>query len=381
MLVSCPLGSLCIGLMCTQRSGAGGRSFPGFDTDECQHCRCIEAADNPFMRCTTTVLSDENTPGIGLMGAVNFNLLAAAFALEHNMGFQVSTKICPRETRMRQNCYFRPVSYCGQNVLPVKFYDTSIDVGTRYGALYKRHAGNFSISDQDTIHTDKSRAAICSRLKNKTRNCYEDATGLQMWRAIAQTVLIPQPEIEDQVQNQYISQLTNSTGLRLDSTFAAMHIRWGDKRHGANRKSILDSVLPACAFSRALDKKLSNNNIPSNGMYVFVATDEARSIRDLLACPEVVQHDWHIVSLNEQHGDIAKGATAQKPPRRCPTCLEWDAETQNRLWAEIKIMVQAAFVVGQFRSNVDTVVQMLRAQEPETYVSLDDFKKVNWAPW
>ena len=82
MLVSCPLGSLCIGLMCTQRSGAGGRRFPGFDTDECQHCRCIEAADNPFMRCTTTVLSDENTPGIGLMGAVNFNLLAAAFALD-----------------------------------------------------------------------------------------------------------------------------------------------------------------------------------------------------------------------------------------------------------------------------------------------------------
>ena len=47
-------------------------------------------------------------------------------------------------------------------------------------------------------------------------------------------------------------------------------------------------------------------------MYVFVATDEARSIRDLLACPEVVQHDWNIVSLNEQHGDIAKGATAKK---------------------------------------------------------------------
>ena len=375
MLVACPLGTLCIGLMCSQGSDKGLKSqWIGFDKDNCPHCRCVQA-DNPFSRnCTTTVTAADNLHGLGLMGKVNFNLLGAAFALEHGMGFQMSKHICPAHN-LAQNCFYRPVSHCEQSltrsVVNVDFYQAQN--GTRYGALYKRHHVNDSMSHQEAIHVDRSRAAICSTFKNEARDCYEDATGLQMWRAIARAVLVEQPEMEEKIQNKYLSGLMNSTGLRLNNTFAAMHIRWGDRRYG--RINEKNSMLPACAFAQALDKRLPG---PSKGMYVFVASDEGRAISDLRECPEVLKHHWNIVSMMEQHGEV------QQNPKHpmSPTYYEsWDEDVALRLWTEIKLMVQAAFVVGQFRSNVDSVVQMLRTQPPDTYVSLDEWRKPIFAPW
>ena len=312
------------------------------------------------------------------MGRVNLNLLAAAYAIEHDMGFQMSAGVCPTTARDLPYCFFQPVSHCGATEFSVNPRSSHL------GAFYERRAP----SDPPERHrenrtwlalAERSANVICSSLgKRQSLRCHADATRLELWRAVAQLVLAPQPDILDKVHSQYLAPLTVVTGLDLHATYAAMHIRRGDRRLGrANDRA---AMLPACAFADALESRLSNAS-SSTGMHVFVATDEAAALQELRQCAAVQRHAWKIVSMVEQHGDLERERRAKTGKQVCGTCHTWEQGTALRLWAEMTLMVHAAYVVGQFRSNVDTVVQMLRWQAPSTYVSLDAFKKDRWGPW
>jgi hypothetical protein len=87
---------------------------------------------------------------------------------------------------------------------------------------------------------------------------------------------------------------------------------------------------------------------------VFVATDDLAAVEQLRGCREAMQHNWSVVPFG--HTNPTRGEAGG---------------VVFRLWAEVTLLVEAAFVVGTFSSNTGRLVQLLRTQPEETFASLD----------
>jgi hypothetical protein len=198
-------------------------------------------------------------------------------------------------------------------------------------------------------------AKICSNLGVTGCGNGHGWGALSMWRAVAQRVLRLQPEIETHVRRRY---LARTLSWATPESYAAMHIRRTDKVAGSHAEATL---IPTCNYTEGLHGLLlhsRNSRLPLQsveGLNVFVATDDFNVIDELQACPIARRHTWSFRTFE------ALGA-----PRRGE-----NLETTLRLWAEILLLKQAAAVVGTFSSNVGRLVQTLREQPEDTFLSLD----------
>ncbi|KAI0565822.1 Alpha-(1,6)-fucosyltransferase [Gracilaria domingensis] len=144
------------------------------------------------------------------------------------------------------------------------------------------------------------------------------------------------------------------TQTNLPPQYLAVHIRRGDK---AKERPLV----PLRRYVEAI--KLMQN---SNGT-VFIATDDGsviKTMREQLAGRRVVS----VTAAQERKGHIQKLMNRMY--------LKQNEERVVALLAEIEMMRKATVFIGTFSSNLGRLVHVLRDQEAESSVSLDD----KWAP-
>lgn len=172
-----------------------------------------------------------------------------------------------------------------------------------------------------------------------------------MWRTVVRLAMRVQPEIESRVD----AMLTQQRGSLDDmQPFVAMHIRRGDKHFEIAPRA-------TCEYADALEALLRRHSQLEMRWAVFVASDEPTAVlATLAACPAVQRYNWTLKTW--RHGgshELSLGA------RRA-------GDAQVRLWAELRLLTRAAFVVCTFSSNVGRLVQLLRTQPAETLAPLDE---------
>ena len=364
----CDTGQTCIGLGCRIRMNAS-RSADGtswvshgatlwFNRSFCRECRCLYPTW-PWRHCDVTLVStrsqDEihgvgssagNTP-LGFGSLVNGMLHTAAFALEYGFGFQPSIQTCPRGgARAAPFCYFAPVSACGSTARQV-CHDRFCDA---LNVPFSRVA-RAPVSFRALPNRTRLCAAIGRVSSELAQDCAESELG--MWRAVARLSMREQPELASLVDPLVAVQVQRS---RLaDQPFVALHVRRGDKHFESEPRD-------ACDYADALAALLKRHSRLHDVRWtIFVASDEPTAIvAQLAACSTVQRHNWHLTAWSQGGVDeLRLGA------RR-------DGDAQVRLWAELRLLARAAFVVCTFSSNVCRLVQLLRTQPAETLAPLDE---------
>ena len=170
-----------------------------------------------------------------------------------------------------------------------------------------------------------------------------------MWRAMAQAVMIPQPEVTALVESTYLERLTWASAGST-TPFGALHIRRGDKVAEVGLAGLpAEHVRNVCVYADTLGAMLADSG--QKLQHVFVATDDLSVIEELRRCPTAA--DWTLHSFNAQ-------------PLR-----GMSAEVVLRVWAEITLLARASHAVGTFSSALSKVAQLLRVQPAESFISVD----------
>ena len=325
--VVCP--ELCYGSACApsgqRREAVDGTiwhahsSGSTFDPSSCTACQCARRVW-PVAMCSkieipTRVIYTSGGVGrlLGFGTRVLGMLVEAPGALLRGHGFQLSGIACPLETRGRAHCFFQPVTNCGSEV---------------------EHVG---VGDHIVSQDEAQRQVVeaCRKL-DPTALCDQQ---LVAWRRVAAVLLRVQPDI----QSQYIDPLLVPFRDLRSKTFGALHIRRTDKDIEIAQRGV-------CVYAGRL-AALSGRRA---GLSVFVATDDMAALRQLRSCTEPRTLGWSLVPFSDANPSRGEAGSVL-----------------FRLWAEITLLVEAAWVVGTFSSNTGRLVQVLRQQDEGTFASVD----------
>ena len=97
-----------------------------------------------------------------------------------------------------------------------------------------------------------------------------------MWRAVARLVLRPQQSVRERILSQWLPHAGLSTQELVSGSYAALHIRRGDKGSEARLR-------PTCDYAKALARLLARRRLPQPAA-LFVATDGPEVLDELRAC-------------------------------------------------------------------------------------------------
>ena len=268
---------------------------------------------------------------------VNGMVSAVPFALAQGYAFQMSQHACAAEDAAEQrdgearnpHCFFQPFSLgCGSDDSPIVHIDSQSE----------GHKKTYLIASQV-----KDACLALTEAAGFKAKC--TASQLDAWRGIARVVLQPQPDIAVATKA-IVSQMMQGKDA---STYAAMHVRRGDKVKGSIREM---SLQHSCKYVDAL-RKLSGER-GAKDLSVFIASDEvAVTSTEVMGCLRSRNLSWKLLYSDSE------------PSRH------FTRQDNYRLWAEVMILRRARWVAGTFSSNIDRLVQMLRSQPANTMASVD----------
>jgi hypothetical protein len=330
----------------------------------CRLCHCRKAWW-PITTCSSTLIPsrqwfNHSYPGkipLGLGSQMLGMLHMAALALARGEGFQVHAYTCPEPMRSQHPfCWFAPVSRCG---------DRAVEVCSEEGprrhclAAIDDYIGSQAYRDAAAARPIPTLERMCSILHRETSpksstnggRCAQNP--LRFWRALARMIFQLQPEIEAQVNSRHLSTLPWAQE-RGSSGYGAVHVRRGDKtRNGGEAKAV-----QVCRYADALATLLNHEQRGTgkiHGRHVFVATDEPEVVVPRFRkCASTLAANWTVHAF---HGRPGRGQSR---------------EVMVRLWAELTLLRHATVFVGTATSNVARLVQLLRYQHENTFVSLDN---------
>ncbi|UJR30339.1 hypothetical protein I4U23_017876 [Adineta vaga] len=149
--------------------------------------------------------------------------------------------------------------------------------------------------------------------------------------------------------------------VKADDISYAMHIRRGDKVTEAN-------IIKTKTYINAMEKLIQRDTQKRSTYRIFVASDESNIINEL----QRLKPEWKFVKLSaktiEMHGH------EQSIFDHLPKHVQ--LELTYVLLSELEILSRVKHVVCTFSSNVCRLVQVLRKQDPNTVISLDE----KWHP-
>ena len=284
---------------------------------------------------------------LGLGSRLNAMLHVAAVALQLGFGFHLSHHACPTGTRQSLPCFWEPASRCGGE--PVHMCSSPLRVGP---SCYSGRVVSALSSEpvRKALHQAfyrLSRTSVCDALARAEQPasapipaCTE--SNLAMWRAVARLVLRPQQSVRERILSQWLPHAGLSTQELVSGSYAALHIRRGDKGSEARLR-------PTCDYAKALARLLARRRLPQPAA-LFVATDGPEVLDELRAC-----------------ASFGGGSRGKRPRLHSlielagiPTRGMSDASFA-RIWTEVEILVGAQVVVGTFSSNVGRLVRAGRA--------------------
>lgn len=265
----------------------------------------------------------------GFGSRVNIAIAYAPWAMVHGWGFQFSSEICPYEDRGYPHCFFQPTSTCGTHV---EVAGSSSDWRTKHRGRYVSNACEMAAA---ALGID-GRCTVSS---------------LRRWQVVAQLLMRLQPEASQRIERDILG--NDLVASWIDGTFAALHIRRGDKIYEA-------SYQDECKYAKRLARMCLDQ---CHDLKIFVATDDLNVLHALRDCLPSKRYGW---MFNHFSGNPGRGSSRQ---------------VHDRLYAEILIMVRANWTVGTFSSNVDRLVQMLRFdKEAGTMQGVDGRWFSGWPP-
>ena len=350
----CAPSQTCIGLSCSWASLAPTPDGSKWSTDAatlrvstCAECGCRSPLW-PVRTCIVTLiptrpgLADHDDLGWG--SRVNTLLTTAPFALANGYGFQWPSHICAMADRQHPHCFFQPLSHCGQRAEQVCPDEKTFGACTSW--LNRPYRADH-VTKAYHQPTDKEITTGCisaaTLLQMSGDGCASLANGrLLAWRVIARLFLRPQPEISERTAS-LVPEAFHSWMIH---PFGAIHVRRGDKVFGNNAEA---KAVNPCSYLDRLDSLMAGGSAG----HIFVATDDLSILPELRICETTVSRSW---VLHHFDGSPSRGISG---------------DVTYRLWAEVRLMVRAAWCVGTYSSNIGRLVQMLRVQPPETMASMD----------
>ena len=305
--------------------------LPGPAYSPCLECGC-QPVRYPAQQCNVTVIrSREDAVGTGSL--INSAMLDAVRSVARGQGVQMPAEVCAEEDRSSPHCLFRPSSNCGSHA-----------------------QAEFGIPGPDLRPTDDELSSACRKaaasLGIEAANC----AGLDAWRMVAKLVLRLQPDIAARIQRNYLDEFG---WARVGGTFAAVHIRRGDK------VTVEANATPTCAYA----DQLARISQDARGLHVFVATDEAGTVVELQGCATSARLEWHVHTS-------ARGHVLQNTQ----TATKIGQDATYRLWADLTMLVRAKWAVVTFTSNMGRLVQLLRDQ-PHASCGSGDRPRWGYGPW
>ena len=283
---------------------------------------------------------------LGWGSRVNSMLTVAPYALLNGYGFQWPVHICADADRTHPHCWFQPLSACGERaeqLCPEK--DTFGSCGAwlnRFPTREEHITKKYHEPTADEI--ERACGSAAALIGSNADGCASKEDGaLLAWRVIARLMMRPQPEIEERAARLVPAAFKAWAG----GVYGAVHIRRRDKVFGNNAEA--EAVEPCLYLERLATLSSSRRDLD-----VFVATDDWKILPTLPSCATAAALNWTIHHFGG--GQPSRGIAA---------------DVTYRLWAEVGVMRGAAWCVATFSSNVGRLVQMLRAQPPDTMASMD----------